>query len=171
MRNFWVWIPLTVCWWCLEALCVPLSSRGCWNKELCPRRWCHNRLQFVPHLGSARVGSASPQNPQSAQWDWLRMGHNYPAPLGKNRELYCMKHKDTWKIWSLVLFLSVSVCTCVSHITEAHSRDAIPMSPTVVWTGLRDVDPIQSKRWSISVHTALLEPTEPGFTGKWGDRD
>lgn len=40
------------------------------------------------------------------------------------------------------------------------------MSPTVVWTGLRDVDPIQGKRWSVSVYAALLEPTEPGFTGE-----
>lgn len=44
------------------------------------------------------------------------------------------------------------------------------MSPTVVWTRLRDVDPIQGKSWSISVHAALLEPTEPGFTGKMRGR-
>lgn len=56
--------------------------------------------------------------------------------------------------------------TCVTHITEADSRDAISMSTTVVWTWLRDVDPIQSKWWSIPIHAALLEPTEPGFTGK-----
>lgn len=41
------------------------------------------------------------------------------------------------------------------------------MSPTVVWTGLGDVDPVQSKRWSLSINAALLEPAEPGFTGNW----
>lgn len=65
-----------------------------------------------------------------------------------------------------LLFLCHSVFTCVSHVTETHPRDTISMPPTVVWTGLRDVDAIQGKRWSISVHTALLEPAEPRFTGK-----
>lgn len=63
-------------------------------------------------------------------------------------------------------FMFLFFSTCVSHITETHSRDAIAMSPTVVWTRLRDVDPIQCERWSISIHTALLEPAEPGFTVK-----
>lgn len=58
----------------------------------------------------------------------------------------------------------ICYCTCVTHITEANARDAISMSPTVVGTRLRDVDPVQGERRSISVHAALLEPAEACFT-------
>lgn len=70
--------------------------------------------------------------------------------------------------FSFLLFVLLHY-TCESHITEADARDAISMSATVIWTGLRNVDAIQGKWWSISVQTTLLEPTEPGFTGELGE--
>lgn len=91
------------------------------------------------------------------------MGHNYLAPLQENSLNVLSMKKHNLSV-STPSFRSI---TCVSHITETHSRDAISMSPAVVWTGLGDVDSIQSKRWRISINTALLEPAEPGFTGNW----
>lgn len=40
------------------------------------------------------------------------------------------------------------------------------MSAAVVWTGLRDVDAVQGEGRGVPVHAALLEPSEPGFTGR-----
>lgn len=56
--------------------------------------------------------------------------------------------------------------TCEAHIAEADTRNAVSVTAAMVGAGLGNVDSVQSKRWRVSVHATLLEPTEPGFTGK-----
>lgn len=112
-----------------------------------PLRLCHSALNFPSKPSVSSVGLAT---------EGTQLSCSTVETITSNYTVGNIKNVTLWSV-------SFSWCTCVSHVTETHSRDAISMSPAVVRTLLWDVNPIQSKRWSIFVNTALLEPTEPCF--------